>query len=304
MADFTLNSKTLETTVDRAADDFLMYDSSAAGLRRTRVNNMLNIVGDPVGTTDMQTLTSKTLTSPTVSSPILSGTVVGTYTLGGTPTFPAAVVTLTGSQTLTNKVLTSPTINTATIANPTLTTDTVSEFTTANGVTIDGLNIKDGALTTANSTPVGTIVQVVNTNFTAVSSGTTTIPHDDTIPQNGEGVEFMTQAITPKSTSNTLILSVTLMCAYSVASFLTVALFQDSTANALAAVDEYIGDNTGTTTLHLQHSLTAGTVSSTTFKIRAGGGSAGTIAFNGAGAGQRLFGAITKSNITIYEVKA
>ncbi len=101
----------------------------------------------------MQTLTNKTITAPTISSPVLSGTVTGTYTIGGTPTFPAAVVTLTGSQTLTNKVLTAPTINTATIVNPTLTTDTVSEYTAANGVTIDGLNIKDSALTTANSVP-------------------------------------------------------------------------------------------------------------------------------------------------------
>src|SRR5262249_19012047 len=92
-------------------------------------------------------------TAPTISAPVLSGTVTGTYTLGGTPTFPAAVVTLTGSQTLTNKTLTSPTINAPTINNPTLNTNAISEFTPANGVTIDGLNIKDGALNTNNSVP-------------------------------------------------------------------------------------------------------------------------------------------------------
>jgi hypothetical protein len=84
---------------------------------------------------------------------VLSGTVTGTYTIGGTPTFPASVVTLTGNQTLTNKVLTSPTINTATIANPTLTVNTISEHTADNGVVVDGLTIKDSTLATANSVP-------------------------------------------------------------------------------------------------------------------------------------------------------
>lgn len=52
-----------------------------------------------------------TLTNKTLTAPIFSGTITGTYTLGGTPTFPASVVTTTGTQTLTNKTLTSPVIN-------------------------------------------------------------------------------------------------------------------------------------------------------------------------------------------------
>jgi len=56
------------------------------------------------------------------------------------------IVGTTDSQTLTNKTLTSPTINTAIINNPTLNTDTISEFTSAAGVTVDGLLIKDAAL--------------------------------------------------------------------------------------------------------------------------------------------------------------
>lgn len=159
MPDFQITDKTQETNIDRAADSLLVYDSSASALRRATVNNLLNLTSQPVGTTATQTLTNKTLTAPTISDPVLSGTVTGTYTLGGTPTFPSSVATLTGSQTLTNKTLTSPTINTPTITNPTLTVDTISEFTSANGVTIDGLNIKDGKLNTNNS--------VVASNITA-----------------------------------------------------------------------------------------------------------------------------------------
>jgi len=146
MTDFQVPDKSLLTSVDRSADSFLIYDASASALKRTNANYLNDLTSHPVGIDDVQTLTNKTLTAPTISSPVLSGTLTGTYTLGGTPTFPAAVVTLTGSQTLTNKVLTSPTINSATITNPTLTTDTVSEFTSAAGVTIDGVLLKDSKM--------------------------------------------------------------------------------------------------------------------------------------------------------------
>lgn len=164
MADFQIPDKTLLTSVDRAADSLLIYDADAFALKRSTVNNLLDLTSHPVGINDTQTLAAKTLTSPTISSPVLSGTITGTYTIGGTPTFPSTVVTTTGTQTLTNKTLTSPTITTATIANPTLTIDTISEFTAANGVTIDGLSIKDGKLNTANSVVATNITDAIITN--------------------------------------------------------------------------------------------------------------------------------------------
>lgn len=66
-------------------------------------------------------------------------------------------------QTLTNKTLTSPTINTPTINNPNLNTDSISEFTAANGVTVDGLNIKDGKLNTNNSVVTNNITNLAVT---------------------------------------------------------------------------------------------------------------------------------------------
>lgn len=163
MADFQIPDKTLLTAVDRAVDSWLVYDNSATALKRTTVNYALDLTSHPVGVDDTQTLTAKTLTSPTINGATLSGTLAGTYTIGGTPTFPSSVVTLTGSQTLTNKVLTSPTINSATITNPTLAVDTVSEHTSANGVTIDSLNIKDGKLNTNDSVVTANIT---NSNVT------------------------------------------------------------------------------------------------------------------------------------------
>lgn len=55
--------------------------------------------------------TTDTLTNKTLTAPVFSGTITGTYTLGGTPTFPSSVALLTAAQTLTNKTLTSPVIN-------------------------------------------------------------------------------------------------------------------------------------------------------------------------------------------------
>jgi hypothetical protein len=171
MANKKISELTTLGTIDRTTDYLEVVDSSAGASTKATPNQILGITGNPVGHSDSQTLTNKTITSPTISSPTLSGTLVGTYTIGGTPTFPSSVVTLTGAQTLTNKILTSPTINTATIANPTLTVDTVSEYTAANGVTIDGLNIKDSALNTNNSVVTANITNGAVTSPKVTFSG-------------------------------------------------------------------------------------------------------------------------------------
>lgn len=160
--------------IDRAADFLYVVDSSAplaSASTKATVNFVLGIVGAPVGTTDTQTLTGKTLTAPTISSPVLSGTVTGTYTLGGTPTFPATVVLTTASQTLTGKTLTAPIINGGSISNTTIAVDSVSEFTAANGVTIDGVNLKDGTVNTAGAVVAASIAAGAVTPV-ALQSGT------------------------------------------------------------------------------------------------------------------------------------
>jgi len=78
-----------------------------------------------------------------------------------------------------------------------------------------------------------------------------------------------------------------------------VALFQDATANALAAAVQR-GANGAMTGTAFTHWMTAGTTSATTFRVRAGPSTAGTYTFNGA-AGARYFGGVTPSSITIIE---
>jgi len=150
---------------------------------------------------------------------------------------------------------------------------------------------------------VGSVVQVVSFETGTVATGATTIPLDNTIPQNTEGTEFMTLAITPKSTTNKLRIEVVFYGSRGGAGDLIVALFQDTTANALAAASFYVDTNTGRITMSFSHFMTAGTVSSTTFKVRAGGDVAGTVTFNGFSGGQ-AFGGVAASSITITEIAA
>jgi hypothetical protein len=81
------------------------------------------------------------------------------------------------------------------------------------------------------------------------------------------------------------------------------ALFQDTTANALAAVDGKVNDPTvtSTTNLKLTHTMTSGTTSATTFKIRAGTAGAATTTFNG-NVGGRKYGGVMASSIVISEM--
>jgi hypothetical protein len=148
----------------------------------------------------------------------------------------------------------------------------------------------------------GAVVQVVNTQSGAVDSGSTTTPMDDTIPQNTEGNEFLTRAITPTSSSNKLVIDVTFYGAPSLQSiWMIVALFQDSTANALAASVAWIPDASAIVPVTFRHYMTAGTTSSTTFKVRAGGSAASTVTMNGVSAA-RFLGGVMASSITVTEV--
>lgn len=146
------------------------------------------------------------------------------------------------------------------------------------------------------------IQQCVQTVYSSASTGTTIIPADNTIPQNTEGDQYMTQAITPKSATNLLVIEANMFISYSVSAYMAVALFQDSTANALAMGTGNVSAGNYLVNIPVYHKMTAGTTSSTTFKIRAGGHTAGTTTFNG-NAGASLYGAITKSFIQVTEYK-
>lgn len=159
------------------------------------------------------------------------------------------------------------------------------------------------ALTYANITnATGKVLQIVKTQDGALNTGTTVIPSDDTIPQNTEGDEYMTLAITPKSASSRLRIDVVIVLSSStVDSGAKVALFRDSGADAIAAVEGSRHAAAGVIgTVAFSHDMASPGTSATTFKVRAGFATAGTTTFNGS-AGARRFGGVMASSIIITE---
>lgn len=148
----------------------------------------------------------------------------------------------------------------------------------------------------------GQVVQVARNDTGALATGTTTIPIDDTIPQNTEGDQYLSQAITPSSAANALNVETEGLYSNSATNFVIAALFQDSTANALKA--RFFSSNLGTDVSHsqaLRASLLAATTSATTFKVRAGANAAGTTSFNGRG-GARFLGGVMNSYLQVSEI--
>jgi hypothetical protein len=148
------------------------------------------------------------------------------------------------------------------------------------------------------------VIQVVNVQTSTLASSTVAIPGDNTIPQNTEGTELFTLAITPTSATSKLLIQVNALCGISsTAQWATLALFQDSTANALAAVTSFQTTAGSAITVPLTYFMTAGTTSSTTFKVRFGLQTTSTMYINGAN-GARLYGGADATTMTIMEIAA
>ena len=224
-----------------------------------------------------------------MSSIVISGNTSGAITLAApaiagsnTLTLPLATDTLAGiaaTQTLTNKTLVAPALGTP-----------------ASGVLTNCTGVPAAAL------PAGSVLQVKNFQTGTLATGTTLIPYDNTIPQITEGTEFMTLAITPISASSKLQITVTANLSTGADGLLVCALFQDAVANALAVGMAYglNGNNMVTT---FSHTMTSGTTSATTFRLRAGQNNAGTNTFNGRGSAA-FYGGTFASSITITEIAA
>lgn len=158
-------------------------------------------------------------------------------------------------------------------------------------------------VTSGNVKLAGDTVQVVEaTPYTTYSSTSTIIPNDDTIPQNTEGAEFLTVTITPTSASNRLRIEVDApVMAPSGAIYIIGAIFQDSTANALAVSSITPGVTNYLQSMRISHEMAAGTTSATTFKLRIGP-SGGTVYINGISTG-RLFGGAGAIRMRVTEIK-
>ena len=157
-----------------------------------------------------------------------------------------------------------------------------------------------GAAPTFTVTAGKGMIQAVNSSSTSQFSTTTLLPQDDTIPQNTEGIETVTVAITPTSATNALHITCHAFGGHATSGGIALALFQDSTTNALNQ-SFAVNTNSAATTICIDHWMTAGTTSATTFKIRMGNGSSGTTKVNGATT--RVGGGVATISLTVAEIE-
>lgn len=147
-----------------------------------------------------------------------------------------------------------------------------------------------------------TVLQVIEgTPNTTYSSITTAMPYDNSIPQSGEGGEVCTVTITPLSSSNRLVIEAQFF-GTSTSSGTVIALYQDSTAGAIAA-GVLAHTNDVVTNGGIRYEMAAGTTSATTFKLRAGNNGGATTYVNGTSGG-RLLGGVAACRIKVTEISA
>lgn len=221
----------------------------------------------------------------TLATPSLAASRVYTFPDAGAA---ADVVVTAGSQTLTG-------------------TKTFNDFRGTFGADIaaGSHKITGLAAATANGDAVrfeqNKLIQRAYSSTVAATTGTTTVPEDDTKPQSTEGDQYLSITITPTNASNILRFHVCVPVSNSAAGSMAMSLFQDAAASALATVFDRIPAGVGLT-MNLYYEMTAGTTSSTTFKIRVGNSSAGTTQINSANASGREYGGASVASIAVEEV--
>lgn len=150
----------------------------------------------------------------------------------------------------------------------------------------------------------GDEVQTVWLPVGAADNTTTLLPYDNTVPQNTEGKEFMSQAITPSSAASILNIEMNgLLLADNTSIQVVQAMFQDSTANALVANGGWSATGNRPVAMPpLRYQARAQTTSATTFRYRAGPDSASTLRFNQNASVQNTFNGVANSYILIKEL--
>lgn len=165
-----------------------------------------------------------------------------------------------------------------------------------------GLPLVTPVVPLATKTSGGSVcLQRVIVQSTTATACATALPIDNTIPQITEGNEVFSQAITPASASSYLLIKVAGSATRTgVSNRWAIALFVDSTANALAARHAGFqgGGNPIDSAISAEWKIASGSTSARTYRVRAGGDAA--IRWNGD-AGGDIFGGVIGATFIIEE---
>lgn len=146
------------------------------------------------------------------------------------------------------------------------------------------------------------LLQQVVSQVTAVWTTNTSLPGDDSVPQNTEGGQLFAVDFTPIRADSIIDIEVIARCSASTTSAVTLALFEGNAANATIANSASCGaDSNVIVPLHAV--LTAGTADQRSYKVRAGQSAGGTMTVNGWG-GNRTLGGVAPAQIIIREYLA
>jgi hypothetical protein len=162
------------------------------------------------------------------------------------------------------------------------------------------------SLVAADLPSAGAVLQVIQATYTANADLTVGIPFDDTIPTNTEGTQIISQAITPASSSNKVLCSVSVwghVVAGVQGDGFAVALFRGSTCIQVAFTSAIDDNGTSPTQLFQNVSFefqdSPASASAQTYSVRVGG-NASTIRLNGSTTG-RKFGGASASVLRLME---
>jgi hypothetical protein len=186
-----------------------------------------------------------------------------------------------------------------------VTSDTSDSGNTKKSLVSDIVTLAAYTPTAANAL-TGSVVQTVEGGTSSpvtITEDISDITAELTTTVTGE---VTTKAITPTNASNLLRIDYEVTGTIGAASVgVVMGLFQDAGSNAINLVADDPRDANVPTTVKGTHWMTAGTTSSTTFKIRIGNSAAGgTFYVNANTSGTALFNGKTKARIIITEIKA
>lgn len=152
----------------------------------------------------------------------------------------------------------------------------------------------------------GVFADTARATNASITSFSTQIPFDDTIPQQTEGTQVISLNFTPKSITNKLrvrfkadISTNSAAPGHGIAS-----LFQDSNSNAIKATSAYFGAASSIVQIALDHEYVPGTTSLITLAVRLGSSVGGATVFPNGTNGSRVFGGSGAMSLTVDEIIA
>ncbi len=149
----------------------------------------------------------------------------------------------------------------------------------------------------------GKVLQVVEgTPYTSNTALSTLIPLDNTIPQNTEGTELITVAITPTAATSTLIIEADGMFGSSAALHCMMAFFVDTTADAIAANATAYGVAGRAAPVGLTHIVSAASTTARTYKLRVGPNTG--IVYTNSNTSSARFGGVAAIRMRVWEIAA